>query len=111
MIWRLHGDGGPRPGEVVAPGEKLGWSRTIGLGAQHVVALFSAFVARTHDVRVWIAPSVFAWLGVATFSLICWAMTIDVINDTEVRFGDRRDGTVYATCSWRASSVRPARRA
>lgn len=30
------------PGEVVAPGERLSWPRTIGLGAQHVVAMFGA---------------------------------------------------------------------
>ncbi|GAB4068460.1 solute carrier family 23 protein [Angustibacter speluncae] len=30
------------PGEVVAPHERLGWGRTIGLGAQHVVAMFGA---------------------------------------------------------------------
>ncbi len=41
--WQLHGDGGtPRPGEAVAPDERLSWSRTIGLGAQHVVAMFGA---------------------------------------------------------------------
>ncbi|MDA3628778.1 solute carrier family 23 protein [Saccharopolyspora oryzae] len=41
--WRLHGDGStPRPGEAVAPDERLSWGRTIGLGAQHVVAMFGA---------------------------------------------------------------------
>ena len=41
--WRLHGDGGtPRPGDAVAPDERLSWGRTIGLGAQHVVAMFGA---------------------------------------------------------------------
>ncbi|TDD06544.1 nitrate reductase [Saccharopolyspora terrae] len=41
--WQLHGDGGtPRPGEAVAPDERLSWSWTIGLGAQHVVAMFGA---------------------------------------------------------------------
>lgn len=41
--WTLHGDGrGVLPGEVVAPGERLSWPRTIGLGAQHVVAMFGA---------------------------------------------------------------------
>ena len=29
-------------GFVVAPGERLSWPRTIGLGAQHVVAMFGA---------------------------------------------------------------------
>jgi uracil-xanthine permease len=41
--WRLHGDGGALgPDEVVAPDERLGWGRTVGLGAQHVVAMFGA---------------------------------------------------------------------
>ena len=32
----------PRSRAVVAPTERLGWGRTIGLGAQHVVAMFGA---------------------------------------------------------------------
>lgn len=41
--WTLHGDGRRvRPGDVVRPGERLSWPRTIGLGAQHVVAMFGA---------------------------------------------------------------------
>jgi NCS2 family nucleobase:cation symporter-2 len=41
--WRLHGDGRQiRPGEVVAPDERLTWPRTIGIGAQHVLAMFGA---------------------------------------------------------------------
>lgn len=41
-LWKLHGDGTLKPGEVVAPDERLGWGKTIGLGAQHVVAMFGA---------------------------------------------------------------------
>ncbi|MEN0128077.1 MAG: solute carrier family 23 protein [Brevundimonas sp.] len=41
--WRLHGDGKTIPkGEVVAPDERLSWPRTIGIGMQHVVAMFGA---------------------------------------------------------------------
>ncbi|WP_246195413.1 uracil-xanthine permease family protein [Halopolyspora algeriensis] len=41
--WKLHGDGTtPRPGESVAPDERLSWPRTLGFGAQHVVAMFGA---------------------------------------------------------------------
>ncbi len=41
--WKLHGDGStPPPGEVVRPDERLSWPRTVGLGAQHVVAMFGA---------------------------------------------------------------------
>ena len=41
-LWTLHGDGNLKPGEVVAPDERLSWGKTIGLGAQHVVAMFGA---------------------------------------------------------------------
>ncbi|AYF28631.1 nitrate reductase [Micromonospora tulbaghiae] len=41
--WTLHGDGRHvRPGDVVAPDERLSWPRTIGVGVQHVVAMFGA---------------------------------------------------------------------
>ncbi|MBD3782896.1 MAG: nitrate reductase [Micrococcales bacterium] len=41
--WKLKGDGASlAPGEVVAPDERLSWGRTVGLGAQHVVAMFGA---------------------------------------------------------------------
>ncbi|WP_282006005.1 uracil-xanthine permease family protein [Propioniciclava sinopodophylli] len=41
-LWKLHGNGSLEPGAVVAPDERLGWGKTIGLGAQHVVAMFGA---------------------------------------------------------------------
>lgn len=41
--WDLHGDGRKiAPGAVVAPNERLDWPRTIGIGAQHVIAMFGA---------------------------------------------------------------------
>lgn len=41
--WSLHGDGRSiAPGKVVAPEERLSWPRTIGIGMQHVVAMFGA---------------------------------------------------------------------
>ncbi|WP_022909490.1 uracil-xanthine permease family protein [Aestuariimicrobium kwangyangense] len=42
MIWKLHGNGHLEPGAVVAPDERLSWGKTVGLGAQHVVAMFGA---------------------------------------------------------------------
>ena len=43
--WKLHGDGATiRPGDVVRPEERLTWPRTIGIGMQHVVAMFGATV-------------------------------------------------------------------
>ncbi|MGY1770069.1 uracil-xanthine permease family protein [Blastococcus sp. SYSU D00813] len=41
--WRLYGDGQTPPlGEAVAPDERLSWPLTVGIGAQHVVAMFGA---------------------------------------------------------------------
>ncbi|WP_045076165.1 uracil-xanthine permease family protein [Psychromicrobium lacuslunae] len=41
--WSIHGNGKTiTPGEVVAPNERLSWPRTIGIGLQHVVAMFGA---------------------------------------------------------------------
>ncbi|SEA01183.1 uracil-xanthine permease [Bowdeniella nasicola] len=42
-FWTLHGDGKKiGPGEIVTPHERLSWSLTAGIGAQHVVAMFGA---------------------------------------------------------------------
>jgi uracil-xanthine permease len=39
--WKLYGDGSTPPvGAAVAPEERLSWPRTVGFGAQHVVAMF-----------------------------------------------------------------------
>ncbi|HWU59752.1 MAG TPA: solute carrier family 23 protein [Microbacteriaceae bacterium] len=43
LPWTLHGDGKTIDAKtVVAPEERLSWPRTIGIGAQHVVAMFGA---------------------------------------------------------------------
>src|SRR5690554_4931486 len=43
MAWKLHGDGTVVSQEdIVLPEERLTWGRTIGFGAQHVVAMFGA---------------------------------------------------------------------
>ena len=41
--WKVVYDGKtPPPGEVVRPDERLSWGRTVGIGAQHVIAMFGA---------------------------------------------------------------------
>src|SRR6266498_797794 len=43
LAWRVvYGGRTPPPGEVVRPDERLSWPRMLGLGAQHVVAMFGA---------------------------------------------------------------------
>jgi uracil-xanthine permease len=42
-LWTVHGDGRHvEPTDVVAPEERLAWPLTIGIGMQHVVAMFGA---------------------------------------------------------------------
>jgi len=44
-VWRLHGDGRTvGPGDVVGPDERLRLANMLGLGAQHVLAMFGATV-------------------------------------------------------------------
>jgi uracil-xanthine permease len=41
--WKVYAGGKtPPPGQAVAPDERLSWPRTVGIGAQHVVAMFGA---------------------------------------------------------------------
>ncbi|GAB2541102.1 uracil-xanthine permease family protein [Brachybacterium huguangmaarense] len=43
LPWRLHGNGlSVAPDSIVLPEERLAWPVTIGIGAQHVVAMFGA---------------------------------------------------------------------
>ncbi|QIM19235.1 nitrate reductase [Leucobacter coleopterorum] len=43
LPWKLHADGnGVTADAIVLPEERLSWPRTIGFGAQHVVAMFGA---------------------------------------------------------------------
>lgn len=43
LPWKLHGDGRDVAADrIVQPEERLSWPRTIGFGAQHVVAMFGA---------------------------------------------------------------------
>ena len=51
----------------------------------------------THTKNAWLYVGLYA---LAAFSLICWAMITDVIDDTEVRTGERSDGTIYAVYSF-----------
>jgi NCS2 family nucleobase:cation symporter-2 len=43
LSWKLHGNGkSVAPGEVVSTDERLTWPRTIGVGLQHIAAMFGA---------------------------------------------------------------------
>ena len=43
LSWKLHGNGKQiQPGEVVLIDERLSWPRTLGMGVQHIAAMFGA---------------------------------------------------------------------
>ncbi len=59
-----------------------------------------AFFLKTKNAWVFVALYALSYIGLAVFSLICWAMITDVIDDTEVKTGRRDDGTIYAVYSF-----------
>lgn len=59
-----------------------------------------AFFLKTDNPWVFVALYALSYVGLAVFSLICWAMITDVIDDTEVKTGSRDDGTIYAVYSF-----------
>ncbi len=70
--WRLHGDGrSVSPGEVVAPDERLSWGRTVGIGLQHVVAMFGSTVLVPALTGFPVATTLFfSAVGTALFLLV-----------------------------------------
>lgn len=59
-----------------------------------------AYFIQTTNAWVFVALYAISYIGLGVFSLICWAMITDVIDDTEVQTGERSDGTIYAVYSF-----------
>ena len=68
-----------------------------GLGA---VVFLVAYILHTENAWVFVFLYAISYIGMAVFSLIGWAMITDVIDDTQVQFGERSDGTIYAVYSF-----------
>ena len=49
---------------------------------------------------LYVIVNIVGLLGFGLFNLIIWAFVSDVIDDQEVRTGNRDDGTIYAVCSF-----------
>ena len=64
------------------------------------VIFFITWLTHTKNAWLYVGLYALAYLGLAAFSLICWAMITDVIDDTEVRTGERSDGTIYVVYSF-----------
>lgn len=64
------------------------------------VVFFITYLLHTENAWTFVALYAVSYIGLAVFSLICWAMITDVIDDTQVRTGERSDGTIYAVYSF-----------
>ncbi len=58
------------------------------------------FFLRPQNVWVYVLFNLFSWIGLGVFSMVSWALITDVIDDSELRFGIREDGTIYALYSF-----------
>lgn len=64
------------------------------------VVNFILFFLRPDSVIVFMILTLFAYSGLNIFNALVWAMITDVIDDQEVKSGNRDDGTVYAVNSF-----------
>ena len=80
---------------------KIG-KKELGIGASLLGAavLIVAFVVHTTNMVTFTVFYAVAYIALAIFNLIIWAMITDVIDDTEVKTGKRSDGTIYAVYSF-----------
>lgn len=58
------------------------------------------FILHTDSMWLYVIFSILGSLGFGLFNLIIWAFVSDIIDDHEVRTGNREDGTIYAVCSF-----------
>ena len=58
------------------------------------------FFVRPSNVWVYVGISAVSWFGLGVFTMVSWALITDVIDDAEVRYGIREDGSIYALYSF-----------
>lgn len=88
-------------GFTVKLSQKFG-RKELGIAASLIGAVVFAigFVLQLKNAWAFVVLYAIAYIGLAIFSLICWAMITDVIDDTEVQTGQRSDGEVYSIYSF-----------
>ena len=58
------------------------------------------FAIRPDNVWMYVLINAVSWLGLGVFAMVSWAIITDVIDDAELRFGIREDGSIYAMYSF-----------
>ena len=61
---------------------------------------FALFVIRPENVWVYVGLLTLCWLGLGMFSMVNWSLITDVIDYSELKYGVREDGSVYALYSF-----------
>jgi len=94
------------PGFLLAPfavplSKKFG-KKELGVfgGLCGAAACFLLFVLKTKSMWMYIVINVIGFLGFGVYNLIMWAFITDIIDDQEVRTGQREDGTIYGAYSF-----------
>ena len=64
------------------------------------VILVLLFFVKPQNVWIYVAFSLFSWLGLGVFTMVSWALITDVIDDAEVQNGIREDGSIYSLYSF-----------
>lgn len=63
-------------------------------------AFLVAFILHTDNVWVWIVLYGCVTVGLALFNPVTFALVTDIVDDEEVRTGNRMDGTIYSVYSF-----------
>ena len=58
------------------------------------------FAIRPENVWVYVIINGSSWIGLGVFAMVSWAIITDVIDDAELKFDRREDGTIYAMYSF-----------
>ena len=58
------------------------------------------FTIRPDNVWIYVLINAVSWIGLGVFAMVSWAIITDVIDDAELRFERREDGTIYAMYSF-----------
>ena len=58
------------------------------------------FAIRPESVWIFVLINCVSWFGLGVFAMVSWALITDVIDDAELRNGQREDGTIYALYSF-----------
>lgn len=63
-------------------------------------AMIACYLMHTKNVYIFMLLCVLSQVGIACFNLVIWAMITDVIDDFEVKTGERSDGSIYSVYSF-----------